>query len=147
MVYTTSPLVLPHIPSPSRQNLVRPLVLWFCWRENTGDNMKDTVFLLVWDKDIYTKRFLVLLPCTYVLQPTLVCFYQTSSLLPGSLPTVASASLRLLYLLLCSERINHIQVCVLPLVCDPCLIILLHCFRSIICIWGRTCNIWLSEAG
>jgi hypothetical protein len=53
----------------------------------------------------------VLLPCTCVLQPTLVHLYQTSSLLPGSLPTVPSARLRLLYSLLCSsEQINHIQV-------------------------------------
>jgi hypothetical protein len=40
----------------------------------------------------------------------LVHLYQTSSLLPGPLPVVASASLRLLYSLLYSEHINHIQV-------------------------------------
>jgi hypothetical protein len=51
-----------------------------------------------------------LLPCTSVLQPTLVHLCQTSSLLPGPLPIVASASLRLLYSLLNSEHINHIQV-------------------------------------
>jgi hypothetical protein len=96
-------------------------------------------FLLVWDKDSYTERFLVLLLCTCVLQPTLVHLYQTSSLLLSLLPIVASATLRLLYLLLYSEHINHIQVlgsfpfpippmCVLPLVCDPCPIILLHLF-------------------
>jgi hypothetical protein len=33
-----------------------------------------------------------------------------SSVLPGPLPIVASASLRLLYSLLYSEHINHIQV-------------------------------------
>jgi hypothetical protein len=45
------------------------------------------------------------------LQSTLVHLYQTSSLLPSHLPIVASASLiRLLYLLLYSEHINHIQV-------------------------------------
>jgi hypothetical protein len=60
------------------------------------------VFFLVWYKDSYTERFLVLLPCTSVLQPTLVHFYQTSSLLPGPLPIVASANLRLLYSLLYS---------------------------------------------
>jgi hypothetical protein len=65
------------------------------------------VFLLLWDKDSYTERLLELLPCTCVLKPTLVHFYQTSSLLLGLLPKVASANLRLLYLLLNRE---HIQV-------------------------------------
>jgi hypothetical protein len=79
----------------------------------------------------------------------LVHFYQTSLLLPGPLPIVASASLRLLYSFLNREHINHIQVLgflsfpyfssahthththtqtYTPLVCDPCLIILLHLF-------------------
>jgi hypothetical protein len=66
--------------------------------------------LLLWVKDSYTERFLALLPCTCELQPTLVHLCQTSSLLPGPLPIVASASLRLLYSLLYSEHINHIQV-------------------------------------
>jgi hypothetical protein len=78
--------------------------------KNLRDKKKDISFLLVWDKDSYTERFLVLLPCTCVLQPTLVCFYQTSSLLPGPLPIVSAASLRLLYLFPNSEHINHIQV-------------------------------------
>jgi hypothetical protein len=52
----------------------------------------------------------MLLPCTCALQPTLIHLCQTSSLLPSPLPIVISASLRLLYLLLCSEHINHIQV-------------------------------------
>jgi hypothetical protein len=34
------------------------------------------VFLLVWDKDSYTERFLALLPCTCVLQPLLINLYQ-----------------------------------------------------------------------
>jgi hypothetical protein len=68
------------------------------------------VVLLIWNKNIYTERFLALLPRTCVLQPTLVHFYQMSSLLPGPLPLVASANLRLQYLLLYSEHINHIQV-------------------------------------
>jgi hypothetical protein len=121
----------------SRQNLLYPLVLQFYW----GDNKKDIAFLLVWSKDSYTERFLALLPCICVLQPTLVHLYQTSSLLPGSLPIVASASLRLLYSLLYSEHINHIQVLgflhfpyssvhILPLVYDPCPIILLHLFQA-----------------
>jgi hypothetical protein len=49
-------------------------------------------------------------PCIHVLQPTLVHLYQASSLLPSSLPIVASASLRLPYLLPYSVHINHIQV-------------------------------------
>jgi hypothetical protein len=49
-------------------------------------------------------------PCTCVLTPTMVHLYQTSSLLPGLLPIVASASLRLLYSLLYREHINHTQV-------------------------------------
>jgi hypothetical protein len=71
---------------------------------------KDKLFLLVWDEDSYTERFLALLPCTYVLQPTSVHLCQTSSLLPGCLPIVASAILRFLYSLLNREHINHIQV-------------------------------------
>jgi hypothetical protein len=67
-------------------------------------------FCLVGDRDSYTEGFPALLPCTCVLQPTLVHLYQTSSLLPGHLPTVASANLRLLYLLTYSENISHIQV-------------------------------------
>jgi hypothetical protein len=99
----------PAQPLASRQNLFCPHLLQFCWRENIRDNKKDIVFFLVWDKDSYIERFLVLLPCTCVLQPTLVHFYQTSSLLLGPLPIVAFANLRLLYLL-SREHINHIQV-------------------------------------
>jgi hypothetical protein len=107
IVFVTSPL----IPSPSSQNLFHPPVPQFFWKENIRVNKKDIVFLLVWNKDFcYTERFLVLLPCTCVLQPTLVHLCQTSSLLPGTLPKVASASLRLLYLLLYSELTSHIQV-------------------------------------
>jgi hypothetical protein len=51
-----------------------------------------------------------LLPCTYVLQPALVHLYQTSSLLPSSLPIVASASLKLLYSLFYGGHINHFEV-------------------------------------
>jgi hypothetical protein len=84
-------------PTPtSGQNLFHPLVLWFSWRENIRDK-KDIELLLVWHKDSYTERFLALLPCTCVLQSELVHLYLTSSLLLGPLPTVASASLRLLY--------------------------------------------------
>jgi hypothetical protein len=123
----------------SRQNLFHPFVLQFCRRKNIRDTKKDIVLLLVLDKDSYTERFLALLPCTCVLQTTLVHLCQTSSLLPGPLPIEASANLRLFYLLLYSGHISHIQVLgflpfpysfvwVLPLVCDPCPIILLHLF-------------------
>jgi hypothetical protein len=67
-------------------------------------------FLLVLDKDRYTGKFLVLFLHICVLQPKLVNLYQTSSLLPSSLPIVTSASLILLYLFLYSKHINHIQV-------------------------------------
>jgi hypothetical protein len=78
--------------------------------------------------------------CICVLQPKLVHLYQTSSLFPSPLPIVALASFRLLYSLLYSEHINHIQVFVFlplpypscvqfPLVCDLCPIILLHLFQ------------------
>jgi hypothetical protein len=94
----------------SGQNLFHLLVLQFCGREHITDDKKGIAFLLVWDKDSYTERFLALLTCTCVLQPTLVHLYQTSSLLPSPLPIVASATLRLLYSLLYSEHINYIQV-------------------------------------
>jgi hypothetical protein len=66
---------LPHHPQcpSSRQNLFHPLVL--CWKENIRDNKTDISFLLVWDKDSYTERFLALLSSTHVLQPTLVHFH------------------------------------------------------------------------
>jgi hypothetical protein len=83
------------------------LLLQFCWRQNIRDNKEDIAFFLVWDKDSYTERFLALLSCTCVLQPEFIHLYQTSSLLPGHLPMVASASLRLLYSLLYSGHINH----------------------------------------
>jgi hypothetical protein len=102
-----------HLPSPhpatSRQNLFCPPVLWFCRGKNIKDNKKNTAFLLVWDKDSYAGKFLVLLPCTCVLQPTLVHLYQSSSLLPSPFPIAASASWTLLYLLLYSKHIKHIK--------------------------------------
>jgi hypothetical protein len=99
----------PLIPLASRQNLFCPL-LEFCWRENIRDDKKDIAFLLDWDKDSYTERFLALLPCTCVLQPKLVHLYQTSSPLPSQLPIMASVSLRLLYSLFYSEHIKYFQV-------------------------------------
>jgi hypothetical protein len=66
--------------------------------------------LLAWGKDTYTERFLAFLSSTCVLQPELVHLYPTSSLLLSHVPIVASVSLRLLYLLLCSGHIKHFQV-------------------------------------
>jgi hypothetical protein len=97
--------------------------------EKTWDNKKCITFLLVWDKDSYTERFLALLPCTCVLQPELVHLYQTYSLLPSHLPMGTSVSLRLLYSLLYSGHVKHFQglgfllfpiphVCVLSSVCE-----------------------------
>jgi hypothetical protein len=104
----------PHPPPGPNHNILGrtcfALLFSHFWRENIRDNKKDIVFLLVWDKDSYTERFLALLPCTCVLQLTLVHVYQTSSLLPSPPPIVALASLRLLYLFLYSKHINHIQV-------------------------------------
>jgi hypothetical protein len=74
------------------------------------DNKKNMVTLLFWDKDNYTERFIVLFPCIRALQPKLVHLYQTSLLLLSPLPIVALANLRLLYMFLYSEYINHIQV-------------------------------------
>jgi hypothetical protein len=108
-VYTLFGPPNPNSPA-SRQNLFCFLVLWLCWRE-IRDNKKGIAFLLVWDKNnSYTERFLALLQCTCVLQPTLVHLYQTSSLLTSPIPIVTSVSLRLLYSLLYSKHTNHIQV-------------------------------------
>jgi hypothetical protein len=68
IVWATLALLLLPVPG-SRLNLFCSLVLWFCWRDNIGNN-KDIAFLLVWDEDSYTERFLALLPCTCVLQST-----------------------------------------------------------------------------
>jgi hypothetical protein len=94
IVLATSPLLPP--PPAFRQNLFCTLVLQFCWREYIRHNKKDSV-LLAGGKGSYTELFLALLPCTCVLQPTLVRVCQTSLVLPGPLPIVASASLWLLY--------------------------------------------------
>jgi hypothetical protein len=91
--------------------------------------------LLVWDKDSSTK-IPSIASMHMCITTTLVHLYQTSSLLPGHVLIVASASFRLLYLLTYSVHISHIQVSfpfsvppvyILPLVCDPCPI-LLHLF-------------------
>jgi hypothetical protein len=104
-------------PHP-RQNLFYLPVLQFCRRKNIKDNKKNMAFLLVWDRELFREiPFLAY----YVFQLELVHLYQTSSLLPSPLPIMASASLRLLYLLLYSGHINHIQVLYfLPLPYSPC---------------------------
>jgi hypothetical protein len=81
----------------------------FIEEKTLSDNQKDIAFLLAWNKDSYTERFLAFLPCTTVLQPELIHRYLISSLLPGHLPILPSANLRLLYSLLYSKHINHIQ--------------------------------------
>jgi hypothetical protein len=65
--------------------------------------------LPVWDKDSYTDKFLVLLPCMCI-TTHIGSSLQSSLLLPGPLPIVASASLKLLCLLIYSEHIENIQV-------------------------------------
>jgi hypothetical protein len=62
-VYTLCHLPL-HTPV-SRQNCSTPFSVYI--EEKTWDNKKDKAFLLVWDKDSHTERFLALLPCTCVL--------------------------------------------------------------------------------
>jgi hypothetical protein len=66
----------PFPPSPSffSAEPVCSFVLQFFWRENI--RASKTEFLPIWDKDSYTERFLALLPCTCVLQPTLVHLYR-----------------------------------------------------------------------
>jgi hypothetical protein len=96
------------------------------------------VFSLVWDKESYTGNFLVLFPCTYVLQPQLVHLFQYSALLSSPLVMVAPASLRFLYSFLHSEHIKQIQIfSFLPLPCSShvwpplsvtCVSILLHLY-------------------
>jgi hypothetical protein len=104
--WATNPL--PSTPVlPGRTYLFHPLILQFCLRENIR-NKKDVAFLLLWGKDSNMERFLEMFPCTCVLQSTLVHLCQISSLLPGPLPIVASASLRLFSLY--SEHISHIPV-------------------------------------
>jgi hypothetical protein len=67
-------------------------------------------FLPVWDKDSYKETFLVLFPCTYVLQPQLVHLFSPlhSSLVHFS--WWPPACLRFLYSFLYCEHINLTQV-------------------------------------
>jgi hypothetical protein len=107
ITWTTSPT----LPSPPGRTCSTLLSSDFVEEKHIKDDKKNIAFLLVWDKDSYIGRFLLLFPCTCVLQPQLIHLKQTSSLLPSPLPIVAIvASLRLLYLFLYSEHINHLQV-------------------------------------
>jgi hypothetical protein len=100
-----------YLPPPSAPGRTCSTLLFSDFvEEKTKDNNKNMAFLLVWDKDNYTGLFLVLVPCIFILQPKLVHLYQSSSVLPSSIPIVASTSLRLRYLFLYSEHINLIQV-------------------------------------
>jgi hypothetical protein len=97
--------------------------------KNIGDNKKDIAFLLVWDKDS-TKRFLVLLPCTCILQLTLVHFYQTSSLIQEK-----------------SEKIDCYYQCV-----TMCLVPDSRYFFFFFTLWGKAINmltiqVWLKIGG
>jgi hypothetical protein len=150
-----SPCPAPYLPSLTGRTCSAFLFSNFV-EEKTRDNKKDIVFLLVWDKDSYTKRFLALLPCTCILQLALVHLYQTSSLLPRPLPKVASASLRIHYLLLYSGHINYFQVFgFLPFSYSSCMCSPLSVWPMsnnisafvLICIWGRTYDFWSSEPG
>jgi hypothetical protein len=138
IVWVISPscpsFLTPPTPLNSRQNLFCPL-LQFCWREYIRDNKKDMAFLLAWEKDSYIERFLALRPCTCVLQPKFVHLYQTSSLLPGYLPIVASASLRLLHSILYNGHIKHFQVLgFLPFPYSSCM-------GSLLSMWSRSNNV------
>jgi hypothetical protein len=112
-VYTLSHLSLP--PPRLLGRTCSTLLFSNFVEEKTLEIIRKNLYFLeasifvVWDKHSYTERFLTV-PWTGVLQPTLVHLYQTSSLLPSPLPIGASNSLRLLYSLLYSEHINHIQV-------------------------------------
>jgi hypothetical protein len=98
-------------------------VLPFCRRKNIKEKKGNMEFLLIWDKDSYTGRFLMLFPCIYILHPQLVHLYQSSLLLISSLPMLAPASLRFLYSFLYTKHINCIQVFfnLLPLHYLPCM--------------------------
>jgi hypothetical protein len=64
-VYIVWAISLLSRPNTSRKTLFHPL-LWFCWRENMRGNKKVIAFLLVWDKNSYTERFLAQahIPCS-----------------------------------------------------------------------------------
>jgi hypothetical protein len=65
-IYTVSTIFILLLPPTShqcqfapQQNQVCTLVLWFCTRKNIKDSKRNVAFLLLWDKDSYTGRFLM----------------------------------------------------------------------------------------
>jgi hypothetical protein len=106
IIWSTYPLPLSCLQEEPILPCCSPIML----KKKTYRIKRKRAFLLLWGGDSYTERFLVLFPCICVLQLKLVHLYQTSSLLPSSLPIAASASLRLLHSLLHSEHISYIQV-------------------------------------
>jgi hypothetical protein len=114
------------------QNPFCPLVVQF-W-DNIRDNKKRHSILLLWDKDscIESPSIASMHMC---MEPIFVHLYKTSSLLPGPLPIVALANLKLLYSLLYSEHINHIQV--LGFLPFPCF----SCVHFPISVWPMSYNI------
>jgi hypothetical protein len=81
---TTSHLPPVSTPTPHPAEPVL-LVLRFCRRQNIKGKKRNMVFLLVWDKVSYTKSFLVLFPCIYILQLQLIHLLLSFSLPPNSL--------------------------------------------------------------
>jgi hypothetical protein len=131
-VYTLfGPPLPPHPPAPGR---TCSTFLFSYFLEKIIKVNKNMASFVGWDKDSYTGRFHVLFPCICALQPKLVPLYQTSSLLPSPLPTVASDSLKLQYSFLYSEHINHIQgFDFLPFPCPTCV-------WSLLSVWPTSNN-------
>jgi hypothetical protein len=94
-VYIFSPCIIhPPIPSLplSASNPCRTcsslVVSDFCKRKCIRDKNRNLIFLLVWNKDNYTRRFIALFPYMYVIELQLIHFCQSM---------VAPDSLRFLY--------------------------------------------------
>jgi hypothetical protein len=60
---------------PHTQKLFCPPVLKFYRKKPIKNRKRNMTFLLVLDKDSYTRRFLVLFPYVYELQPQLVYLF------------------------------------------------------------------------
>jgi hypothetical protein len=108
---TPFPTPLPHTSAiPPRQNLFWTFCSPIFGRKNIKNKMRNLMFLLVWDKDSYTRSFLLLFSFIHVLLPQFICLFQSSSLFPSPFPIVAPESLKFLYSFLHCEHINHTQV-------------------------------------
>jgi hypothetical protein len=66
-------------------------LLQLCRRKNIKDKKRNTMFVLVFDKESYTGSFFVSFPCIHVRQLQLIHLFQSSLLLPSPLPMVAPA--------------------------------------------------------